>query len=64
MDTQSATTAIRRARKRFAHAVRQHAEAISENARRRHARRALNARRVMGEAQAYYEELALIDFEG
>lgn len=58
-----AATAIRRARKAHAHAIRQHEEAVSENARRRHARRAINARRAMGEAQAFYEELALIDFE-
>lgn len=64
MDTFSAATAIRRARKAHAHAVRQEAQAASENARRRHARRALNARRSMGEALAFWEELALIDFEG
>lgn len=64
MDTFSAATAIRRARKAHAHAIRQHGGAVSENARRRHARRAMNARRNMGEALAFWEELALIDFEG
>lgn len=63
MDIHAAETALTRARKRLAHAVRQSAEAQSERARRRHARRAWNARRLFSEAQAWLEELALVDDE-
>lgn len=61
MDTHSAERAVIRARKRLAHAVRQQAEACSERAHRRHVRRAWNARRLFSEAQAFLEELALVD---
>ena len=58
MDINAAETAIRRARKRFAHATRQLGEAESESARKRHARRAMNAQRGMKDAVRFYEALA------
>lgn len=65
MDTQSFETAMRRARKRYAHAVRQQAEATSARAQHRHARRALNARRAMGDALWTFDRMAYAhDSEG
>ena len=63
MQIQNYETAFRRARKRFAHASRQVAEAATDRARARHIRRAMNARRLMAESQSWFEELALFDME-
>lgn len=57
MDTQAAATAARRALKRFNHATRQLADAQTESARKRHARRALNASRGMAEARRHFEDI-------
>jgi hypothetical protein len=58
MDQRSYETALRRASKRFAHAVRQLAEADSEKARKRHARRAANAQRHVKDAQWAFDRVA------
>lgn len=58
MDLQAASTAMRRAAKRFAHASRALAEAESESARKRHARRAMNASRHAMEARREFEAIA------
>jgi hypothetical protein len=57
MDHNAANTALRRASKAFSHATRQLAEAQSESARKRHARRAMNAQRHMAEARRTFEEI-------
>lgn len=62
MQLQASETAIRRARKRFAHATAQLAEAQTEKARRRHSRRAMQAQRTMSEAVRLYEAMALEGF--
>lgn len=59
MDIRASETAMRRARKAFAHATRQLGAAESETSRKRHARRAMNAQRRMAEAVRFYEGLAL-----
>ena len=59
MDIYSTRKAITRARKRLAHATVQMAEAESERARMRHARRVANARRAMGDATYLFEMMAL-----
>lgn len=58
MDLHAANTALRRARKRYAHASAQLGKADSESARKRHARRALNAQRGMKEAERTFSALA------
>lgn len=57
MDHNAAQTALRRAAKSFRHATRQLAESESESARKRHARRAMNAQRHMAEARRTFEEI-------
>ena len=57
MNSHTAQTAAARALKAFRHATRQLAEAETERARKRHARRAHNASRRMGEARRYFEEI-------
>lgn len=63
MDLNSTDRALTRARKRLAHAVRQHGEATSERARKRHARRIRNARQLEADARWTWEHLALSDPE-
>lgn len=57
MDHNAANTALNRASKAFRHATRQLAEAESETARKRHARRAMNSQRRMAEARRTFEEI-------
>jgi hypothetical protein len=60
MEIKTAETALRRAAKAFRHATRALAEAESESARKRHARRAMNAQRRLAEGRRNFEALALI----
>lgn len=55
----TATAALRRARKRLAHAVAQGEAAPTERARLRHERKANNARRLLKEAGRMWEGFAL-----
>lgn len=59
MDTRSAETALRRARKALRHAVRMQGEAVSPKAAARHARRAQSAKRRLGDAVWTLERLTL-----
>lgn len=61
MDLHAAISALARARKRAAHAVRQEAEATSPRARQRQSRRLKNARQAEADARWTAEHLA---FEG
>lgn len=58
MELKAAQTALRRATKRFAHASNALANAESESARKRHARRAMNASRHAMEARREFEAIA------
>lgn len=62
MDIQASARAVARASKAYRHATRQLEGATSETARRRHARRALNAQRSMSEARRFFEETALYSY--
>lgn len=55
--------AARRARKRYAHAVAQQADACSERAAKRHARAAQNALRALKEAQRGFGFFALAEVD-
>lgn len=61
MDLYSATTAIKRARKRLAHSTRQRAEALTAKAKARHERRVRNAERALAEAEREFSLIALTD---
>ena len=54
----SASAAIRRARKRLAHSMRQHEEAETPRAKARHARKIVNAKRLMAGAAFDFEAMA------
>lgn len=58
MDHKSFDTATRRASKRLAHATRQLAEAQSERARQRHARRLHTAHRSLKDALWVFDRMA------
>lgn len=59
MDIKATETAMRRARKAMAHAIRSRDAAPSPKARVRHERRLRSAQRRLGEAVYTYEMLAL-----
>lgn len=56
---ESATRAMRRARKSLAHAMRQHGEAETPRAKARHLRRIRNAERNLSGAAFEFEAMAL-----
>lgn len=61
MDSYAAETALRRARKRIAHATVRLTEAETPRAKARHARRLRNARQLEAESRWTFEHLAMCD---
>ena len=57
MNADQITTALRRANKRQAHALAQLAKAESESARKRHARRAMNATRGLRDIERTFQAM-------